>query len=54
MKGLALLALALAFQAAFLFSVMMTPTPSEAAAHLAPVDDEPQLVCYAAPIVVRT
>ncbi len=54
MKGLALLALALALQTAFFFSVMMTPTPSEAAAHLAPVDDEPQLVHYAAPIVVRS
>ena len=35
MKGFALLALALALQSAFFFSVMMTPTASEAAAHLA-------------------
>ena len=44
MKGFALLALALALQAAFFFSVMMTPTARDAAAHLAPVDREPQLV----------
>ena len=52
MKGFALLALALALQAAFFFSVMMTPTAREAAAHLAPVDQEPQLVHQLEPIVV--
>jgi hypothetical protein len=52
MKGFALLALALALQSAFFFSVMMTPTASEAAAHLAPVDEEPQLVHQLEPIVV--
>jgi hypothetical protein len=50
MKGFALLALALALQAAFFFSVMMTPTAREAAAHLAPVDEEPQLVHQLEPI----
>jgi hypothetical protein len=54
MKGFALLALALALQAAFFFSVMMTPTASEAAARLAPVDEEPPLVHCAAPIFVRS
>lgn len=52
MKGFALLAFALALQAAFLFSVMTTPTASEAAAHVAPVDREPQLVHQLEPIVV--
>jgi len=52
MKGFALLALALALQSAFFFSVMMTPTASEADAPLAPVDEEPQLVHQLEPIVV--
>ena len=52
MKGFALLALALALQAAFFFSVMMTPPASEAAAHLAPVDQEPHLFHRLEPIVV--
>lgn len=52
MKGFALLALALALQSAFFFSVMMTPTASEADAHLAPVDEDPQLVHQLEPILV--
>lgn len=52
MKGFTILALALALQAAFLFSVMLTPTAREAAAHLAPVDREPALVHFHEPIVV--
>lgn len=56
-----LLALLVAFETAFLFSIAKTPTASEAASSLAPAPaeagaraaEEPLLVHYAEEIVVR-
>jgi hypothetical protein len=59
MKGIALLALALSLDAAFLISIARPPTREEASAQIAATarraapDDEPQLVSRHAPIVVR-
>jgi hypothetical protein len=54
MNGLALLALVLSLQTAFLYSVATPPTAEEAAASLAPAEAAPELVHHDAEIVVRT